>query len=1012
MRNRKSNAALRQAASPSTASPASPVDAHFPPTPTATTFASSSNSPYDAAEFDRFMKGGANATSEGHDASAPSTSNAKNSRGKKLLSFPWSRSDKKPSMQSQSSPILSPTTISSPVLATFKTTSSLPLGFPTPPASDASRAKSAPQQHPCATAVPSSSQAFSHQESNSSLSTYRTTSSFASTALFASSNEGWDSEATSLSLTSSPESGRDSCGEAMPQRMWRVKHSPAEQLDPVREEEETRSLRYSVDGRRNSTPIPCMVAAMLADPETPPRPKRFSTSSKPSPSSPPFDPAYEQAAARRRQESERRSEQGSGASPGSNGDADDEVSPPRSKGRLFRRDWSDDALLANPTFSSKTRIPSIRFEGLSMDAVFAEVEKKMNGEGGSNLGESATAQADKKARRRSHVLSLYMPTTYTFDDEPALPPSPSPSSAPQTTDPIRSGSVTPTSAADLGRPRPIPRRTSSRPSPVNVVAANTVVGGPASAPVFGTSAPLSPSSPQAPAWQDPFSAASSRAATPDQLASPPLSGSFSPSSQTFAGPAGLGEPFVQSSSPSPSPALSSTSTFRPCEIPEVCIFPPSPEQRSRNSGLSSGLSSRRSSEPSPPVTIVTGPTKVTLVHEKRVVRVSTRAPSKKSERQRMFTPPSITVGSPSSRPASPARPPPLDLAATRDVATPPLSPSLDSPTIPAFYSIPYNPPTVARTDFHPALSSLAVEAQPIDDDSSDCEETLNHMLMRLQRPHTPPGADSAPAATSLTENALQIHTASQSRLSMIARGLNSNDLSSSPSSNYSLSSLARGAGKENENISPLSVRRMHRKSRVYESDDSATRYGDAPLSIAVPHSLSRTPSQRAVVEVYSEADDDSSDEFAAAAKQAQVDLEKEIDDTLASIVGSTSASTFSLSSASSASSPPPPLAKSHRRNQNDSISSTSSFPFTDESPGSGESSTSSSDLRTEEQEDKGDATRSTLPHSESYGSNLTCDSFDSASTETETETEGEEAIVCLGERIECNYNVGVIGMAM
>jgi hypothetical protein len=176
---------------------------------------------------------------------------------------------------------------------------------------------------------------------------------------------------------------------------------------------------------------------------------------------------------------------------------------------------------------------------------------------------------------------------------------------------------------------------------------------------------------------------------------------------------------------------------------------------------------------------------------------------------------------------------------------------------------------------------------------------------------------------------------------------------------------------------------MHRKSRVYESDDSATRYGDAPLTISVPQPFTRSSSQRSLPGTSSE--EESGDDYAAT-KQAQSDLEREIEDTLASIAASSSTSTFTSTSTS------PPAVSKHRRTQDDSISSTSSFSFDDESP---TSSCSTSSER-----------RPTLPHSESYSSNLTIDSFDSNGTET------EEAVVCLGERIECTYNVGVIGMAM
>ncbi|GAA5860848.1 hypothetical protein JCM1840_001985 [Sporobolomyces johnsonii] len=1000
MRNKKSTPTLRQA-SPS--APAADDPFFIRPAPNASS--PTAHAPFNAAAFDRYMMGGAETGHAGGDASGTRKEGQSGGGGlgKKLLSFPWTRSDKKHATQQL--PHLPPSpTISSPITSTLQTTASLPLGFPCPPPAAAvgplpPSTSNKPQQHPSAAAIGAQSR---DHPSNSSLSTFRTTSSFASTALFASSTDGWESEPTSASLTSSPESGRDSCGEAMPHRMWRVKGMAEQQqpwrhdpLDVVREEDETRSARQSFDGRRNSTPVPRMVAAMLADPETPPRPKRFSTSSKPSPTSPPFDPVYEKAAARIR----RAEEEGNAAltsSPESSGDADDEVSPPRGKGRMvMRRDRSQDDLLMGSSLSSRTRIPSIRFEGLSMDAVFAEVEKKINGEA-KIAEESSTTELDKKAKRRSRVLSMYKPLTYgedfTKEDGEPLPPSPSPSTSTTTMDSLRSQSVTPTSAIgplDVARPRPYPRRTSSRPTPLNVAAANSMlIAGPASAPVFGTSS--SSSSISSPTSCGAVSPIPNRA-PPMQIASPPLAGSFSPTlgggplsptlgsaplSPTLPSSPGLAEPF------NPSPALSTTSTFRPFDIPEVCVFPPSPEQREREASMVvvRAAPNRRRSEPSQPM--ISGPTKVTMVQERKVVRVSTRAPSKRSERQRMYTPPSAPV---SSVPHLPQ----LELRPSSSVETPPASPTLDSPTIPSlasFNAIPYAVPSVARTDFHPALSNLSVE-QPVEDDSSDCEESLHNMLMRLNRPHTPPTSSSAEASAtpslSLTELALELHTASQSRLSMLAREMSPGG-SSSPSSTSS-----------KENVSPLSVRRLHRKSRVYESDDSATRFGDAPLTITVPKPLLPSVTHQPLLESLrgeprsGSEDEENYDQAQSKRNRSPVDLEKEIDDTLASIVGSTS----TFSSPSSAASTPT-HAHAHAHGHSDSMTSfesSSSLSFQDEASPTGAS-----------------PPRPKLPRSESLTSNFTDSSYDS----TETETETEEGIVCLGERIACTYDVGVIGMAI
>ncbi|GAA6033026.1 hypothetical protein JCM8097_000106 [Rhodosporidiobolus ruineniae] len=1119
MRSKKTPAPLRSTSGDAyPAGPLSPAD----------------NSPFSSAAFDQYMMGGVQNEARCGAGGAKEPTAPAGGLGKKLLSFPWTRSDKKHAAQQQQQQIVaqqtppSPTVASPPAASSLQTTASLPMGFPAPPPPSAS---TKPQQHPSvAIFVPQ------HAQSNSSLSTFRTTSSFASTSIFASSQDGWESEATSLSLTSSPESsGRSDSGYAP--RMWRVKGLKDEAMSAPRqrplsdiverENEDVRSSLYydspsgspspSMRGspvRRNSTPVPHSVAAMMlaADPETPPRPKRFSTSCvKPSPTSPPFDPAYEVAmavATRRRQQlaqQQHQQHQQLEASPARSigGDeADDEVSPVR--GGAQRR-----SSFGGMSSLSSARIPSIRFEGISMDAVFAEVEKNLNGE---TSGSPARSMGGKREKRRSRVLSMYMPLNLAAaaSVEPPLPTAPAGMStsgsssslaestislSPSMRDLLRSESVTPTFSTveaaasssppappaapllplDAPRPRPWPRRTSSRPSPLNVAAANAISAWAASP----ASAPLQQ---PAPLWSPPaqgqytFSHTAKRrsmAPTPTkQLVSPPLAGAFpsssgssSPVSPPLAGafslsptsaspsPAGgsgltLGEPF----NPDPSPALSTTSTFRPYDIPELLVCPPSPTQEELDQRhlQQQHLQQRRGSTTSVASTAsYPAETRVTVVPDKRVIRMSTRAPSRRQDRRTYVSPPqqhaaSFAPPQPVSRSASPVFAP---APAPAPVPSPPSSTaSSTTPTIalsPSFPMVPYQPPSVARTDFHPALSSLSAPPSPAgssrtaEDDSSDCEESLHNMLMRLNRPHTPPEESSALAkeqqeatapsesSLSLTKLALELHnTAHGSRLSMLAREMSASVAPSSSS-----------AAKENVALRPDSpAKRDRRLSKLYhfDSDDSAARYGDASTLSSSLTSSAAVPSPRQIAALkleggarplspsvthqsvalrslcgeqhggrnFSSSDEEDEEDASGfdfdadhrfdfggdgdEGGEEDLDIESEIDKTLASIVQSASQSTFSSAASTSSSFASPgsvPRRRAsyqHHHAQNSSLSSFASV----------------------------DAER--LPRSTSASSELTESSFDSSFSGEDA----GEAVVCLGERVSCTYDVGVIGMAM
>lgn len=649
----------------------------------------------------------------------------KDSGGTRVLSklfSSWGRSSDKKSASTSAISRQEPSSfVASPSPPT--TSQSLPLGFPVPPPlarpADAQpyppppRApfhyvpppQSRPQPHASACIAPHiAPRVIKTSQSNSTMST--SSSSFASTSAF---TDEWDSssEATSLSMTSSPDSsprrhGRKSSKSSNgPQRMWRVKGLTEPQIE---EKDETEFVTRS----RNSTPIPSsFVEAMFAEPATPPRLKRLSASStKPSPASPPFNLAHEKAARART-----RSVQDSPNSPGSCGDADDEDSP------RARRKESEGELLgpADVAFSARMRIPSIRFEGISMDEVFAEVEKKMKDEVASGTG-----SVEKKAKRRTRVFSMYRPMS-SFAEGVATGYSSSLSSTTSSHDALStyssSTSIASTSSQPLDAPRPRPpnpRRSSVRPSPLNVAAANSImVREPRPSSVTPTAATAAAAR-AANSWTPPLAGAFSPTRPTRDIFSPGLDASFS----LIPSP-GLGEAFVQS------PATSSASSMRGVDLPEVCIFPPSPTRRGSEDTISG--SQRQTT------------TRVVVLEPKRTVKTSSRASTvaRKFVERRTYVP-------------------------EQESATPPLSPAFSSLSSGA------NSPV-----FLDALPSPTFDRSS-DSDVSEAEDALSTLLAKLNAPRTPPTS---------------------------------------------------------------SLPRVPVPSPVYESDDSATRFGDAPLLISIPRPL-------------------------------------------------------------------------------------------------------------------------------------------------------------------------------
>ncbi|GAA5847234.1 hypothetical protein JCM9279_006151 [Rhodotorula babjevae] len=1008
--------------------------------------------PFSALAFDEHMGLPSPAS---HAAAPRAKEGSSTGLGKKLLSFPWTRTDKKHAPHHQLSlvesaaahPVASGSS-AAPLIMALPTTASLPLGMSgstSSPAASPADALHRARQHP--SFVVSSSHVPGHQQSNASLSTIRTTSSSASTALFYSSEDGgWHSEATSL--TSSPDSGRDDKSTPPHLRMWRVRGLAAEGSTTLPDiaERDGEDVRLSIyDGlvppngretpvRRNSTPIPSAVAVMLAEPSTPPRPKRYSTSSVT------LSPASQDKAASARREA-------------AGSEADDEVSPPRAR-RTVRRAISQDLLLESPQkggrrFSPTShRIPSISFEGISMDAFFAEVEANVNLGLGAAGKRSSPPASTKQARRRTRVLSAYMAPASSpkppapvelqdlveDDDEIESPIMPAEQLVEDASRLAQEPSTPPSPglALDVPRPRPHPRRSSSRPAPLDVAAANAL---PTWAPM---SAPLQPS---ISLWSPPADVTASPSPKRTMVlppVSPPLAGGFSFSPRAASSgerSPGLAAPF----NPAPSPALSTTSTFKPSDIPELLVCPPSPplageepvqapiRPRQRRQSLQA-LPQRASSVVSPPqpapatsqpaqahrspstrrapprpLTIINGPTKVTVLPEKKTVRLSSRVQASKRKAQ----------GAP-ARPMSSPPPPPLV------EVTPPPPPSLPlfdeydhehddersspaSPTLPFIPEDTYRPSDVLRTDFHPALSGLTVPASPQrsqhahDSDSSDCEESLHNMLLRLNRPHTPPApaslsATSSEASLSLTELALELHNTSQARLSMLAREMGSSSRSSSrPGSTSSKENVALGPERG-------SSRTERRYSRLYDGVDIAFVAAPTPRTCAAPEAVSPTFMHQSLVAQSehgragpssweSEADvptspvdeDDDDDECAT--------LESELDRTLATLVGEQAESAFSPTSSSSARSTSSSSGAPRRRAGHAQTDSASSLDYLGEAPASASA-----------------AVGERVPRSGSHDSQLTASSFDS--------NDSEEGVVCLGERVSCMYNVGVIGVAM
>ena len=1091
--------------------------------------------PFSASDFDEFM---GLPTSNSHERVFPAvsavepTSATGTSIGRKLRSFPWSRSsaDKKQQQQKRATVSARERIVSSagpdaprPGPSILKTSSSsslptkngpggdspsLPMGFPAPPPSNASSAS------------------------------ISTGTSFASTSMFASfssstatDDAGWHSEATSVSLNSSPEMGaggfsNDSLIKLRNSRRAASASSNAAAAAPrsntgggvrpfsvlsdivERDNEDGRASMYDVlsmysgNGpdvpvRRVSTPIPPAVALMLAsEPVTPPRQKRWSTSSIDESSSSP-----------------------SGRDRLLGAEADDETSPRRrrnsfdSPGTRTKTEGAGAAAAASTQRrpASSIRIPSMRFDGISMEAMFAEVEARMNRQlaakqlaGGAApqsraaaATESTTAAAylpdavKKQARRKSRVMSLQEPLSFEIST-PVFAPATHATTTSRREETIVEEDEDAEEEADRSSSPPVvapslhqqlPHRTSSRPEPLNVNAANSIISSrwsPRSAPLQSTG-PFFASSPSPAVVVTPTSCEPPTSPTPAK-------GAFSAFLPSVV------EPGPESTEP-PAAAAGQASPRLQGSIPELLVCPPSPPERpkrrappppplrlgpnpsSSSSSSSSIVAKQREHRPFPkmqqppspaswtspvtrPTTMVNGETKVTLVQtEKKFVRLSTRAQParRRTDRGRTFSVPVQPIGAMQQQqqqqsprtPSTPTfeiTPPPPDspvegaeqpMLAAETVPLPVSEPSTPvrrfmdegaadlsparsvSPTpssTPTVTAAPYHPPNVLRTDYHPALSNLTVAYPNSDDSSSECEESFQDMLIRLNRPHTPPRNKSAvkefaPAVatsptSSLTKSAMRAHDTSHSRLSMLAR-----ELGEAMAAKENMPPAVR----RHESLARPSRTDTRRYSKLFAAGEvDLDRFGfeleGAPVLVsqAEPQSPTLMHHLRPIDSEHGHGDDDESwtaaqgsqeesegaPPAAAAAKSEaaeedqplELDLESELDRTIASLISDESTATSSAGDAMSRSD------SQHSHQRTDSDSSLASF------------------------EDAGAViveAKVVVPRSPVIGSGSGHRSHPSdSSIGSSTSTDAEEGVVCLGERISCSYNVGVIGVAM
>ncbi|KAM0791937.1 hypothetical protein ACM66B_004189 [Microbotryomycetes sp. NB124-2] len=657
-------------------------------------------------------------------SSGASSSGAARSIGRKLKSLTWgskklltsapmapsslSQSTLAPSESSRSTstsprpttpslmrPPASPLSPNSPFSGAEHRRSTL-VAFPRPPA--------VAQQHAVSAILPARELFHASDSASIVSSTHKTTSSFASSSLFMHTDDedASYSEATSMSSLSSVNSARD--------KLWRVKglSEPAGAttqnggLLAVQEvDEDNLSVSDSRrTSRRNSASMADFVAAMLADPETPERPRRWSASS---------------------------------VHQSQTNNVTNERESPRQRARLAQQPNKPVSVFNGPRWrpGHNVRIPSMRFDGLAMDQAFEEIEKRVEGSPRRRFMASTSSSSSelKSNRRRTRVLSTYRPTSTLPDAlqvQPLSPeskvergtltlsagdleslraPSPNPSMLSTLSSEAKNESLLEEMQLGPETCRPASstsRRALIRPAPVDVELANLTFFGP----VQEGPRSRSPSarSPRA------RSLMSAKPCSPAPLLSPLIINTARVSAPAaINNKATLGTPISLVSDKYNSKLEPAVATTPTSPIPKVCIFAPN-SQLAQSSSEAESLAAIERGRVTPKVTT---PVSVKVVEPKRVVRLSTRAPPARPNKS-LRRKPSLPLMDTKSKAEQ-----------SRRSKTPP--PALPSPA----------------SSFASRTSPVAMTLDPkrtsaTSSTGSDCEAQLDNLMHKLTQPYSPP----------------------------------------------------------------------------------------------------------------------------------------------------------------------------------------------------------------------------------------------------------------------------------
>ncbi|KAK4049237.1 hypothetical protein OIO90_005526 [Microbotryomycetes sp. JL221] len=617
------------------------------------------------------------------------------------------------------------------------------VAFPAPPSAATSQSA---KQHAVASMLPPSRALFKASDSASSMSTHKTTSSFASSSLFMHTDdedEASYTSATSLSTMSSP-SSKD--------KLWRVRglsessmhrhqhtnSSSGGALLAVQEVDEDNLSCYSKRtsiARRNSTSVTDLVTAMLtagSPPDTPEcRVRRWSAGS---------------ADARER---DLGLSQHHGHAHSDSIDADNESESPRYRRRASNKAHPTASVFNGPRWQPghSVRIPSMRFDGLAMDQAFAEIEQRVV-DGSPRCryvnGALTTSNHIKGARRRTRVLSTYRPTS-TLPESMKVSPPTSPTKVERGTltlsisdlESLRGPSPKPSFLSTTGlegvkdeddafrreslveqmgllddAPRPsssASKRVIVRPAPVDVELANLTFFGPVRESMLSAGRPRS----RSPSARPPraLTPASAKSASPHALLSP-----FTVNDASHT-------PTQQSSCETKSLKVTTPQPLTPTSpIPKVCIFAPNSSLAQSSSEVESLADIERGRQPA---TKAEARTSIKVVQPKRVIRISTRAPPRPNKS--LLRRPSLPL-----------------LAETAQAQTAP--PPLPSPTLSAtsstsgFRQSPTfsSPQRATCSNARSSRSSVdSKRTSGVSSTGSDCEAQLDTLMHKLNQPYSP-----------------------------------------------------------------------------------------------------------------------------------------------------------------------------------------------------------------------------------------------------------------------------------